>query len=192
MATTLEIVQGIAQAKANAWDGAHDERFVGNTVDGNIETGGDLAKKIGLRREEGCALHDSRVLDNFNVKMMGNKLTICYHTEYPASEAHRASLASDTESTIADIVKYLKKEYKKVVGEALKLSEPTEVDIRMEMVSRRRVSLYAYQTFTIGGMDAEAVSEPSEDRLDKAVRDFLALGRDKAKKPSNYKAKNEK
>ena len=60
------------------------------------------------------------------------------------------------------------------------------------MVSRRRVSLYAYQTFKIGGMDAEAISEPSEDRLDKAVRDFLSMGRSKAKKPSNYTAKNEK
>jgi hypothetical protein len=26
-----------------------------------------------------------------------------------------------------------------------------------------------------------------EERLDKAIRDFLALGRDKAKKPSNVK-----
>ena len=35
MATTLEIIQGIAQAAANGYDGAHDERFVpdGETKD---------------------------------------------------------------------------------------------------------------------------------------------------------------
>ena len=44
MATTLEIIQGLAQAAANAYDGAHDERF---SLDGQ-------ARKVGLRREEGC------------------------------------------------------------------------------------------------------------------------------------------
>ena len=34
MATTLEIIQGISQAAANAYDGAHDERFV---PDGEIQ-----------------------------------------------------------------------------------------------------------------------------------------------------------
>ena len=29
MATTYEIVQGIHQAAANAYDGSHDERFAG-------------------------------------------------------------------------------------------------------------------------------------------------------------------
>ena len=43
MATTLEIVRGIQQASANAYDGSHDEKF----------TGKDLAKEIGLKREQG-------------------------------------------------------------------------------------------------------------------------------------------
>tara|TARA_B100000287_G_scaffold424138_1_gene468334 strand:+ start:41 stop:589 length:549 start_codon:yes stop_codon:yes gene_type:complete len=181
MATTLEIVRGIAQARANAYDGAHDERFV---------DGEDLAKKIGLRREEGCALNDSRVMDGFNVKMSGNMLTICYHTEYTSKEASRKTLESDTAQTIADIVKYLKKEYKKIVGESLSLTEPTEVDVRVDPISMRRVAVYAYQSFKLAG-ESEPVSAESEDRLDKAIKDFLSLGRDKAKKPKNYTAKNE-
>jgi len=56
MATTLEIIQGINQAAANAYDGAHDERF----VDGD-------AKKVGLSREEGCPIIDSRVSDGFGI-----------------------------------------------------------------------------------------------------------------------------
>ena len=52
----LEIIQGLAQAAANGYDGAHDERYV---RDGE-------AKKVGLRREEGCPLLDKRVNDGLN------------------------------------------------------------------------------------------------------------------------------
>ena len=50
---TLKIVQGIAQAAANAYDGSHDERYA---ADGK-------ARKIGLNREEGDPILDKRVID---------------------------------------------------------------------------------------------------------------------------------
>ena len=182
MATTLEIVRGIHQAAANAYDGSHDERFVED----------DLAKKIGLRREEGCPITDSRVIDGFSVKVSGNQLSIIYHTEFNSKQAHSNSMESDIEQSIADIVKFLKKEYKKVSEGSLSLSNKSDCDINMQYISRQRVSVIACQKFDIGGMDAEAVAQGSEDdRLDKTVKDFLSLGRDKAKKPSNYTAKNE-
>jgi len=183
MATTLEIVKGIHQAAANAYDGSHDERF----------TGKDLAKEIGLRREEGCAIKDSRVIDGFNVKVSGNELHIIYHTEVTAKESHNTKLVSEIEQCIADIVKFLKKEYRKVSEGSLSLSNPSEVDINMEFISRLRTSVIATQSFTIGGIDAEQNNFPEsqEDRLDKAVKDFLSMGREQAKKPSNYTAKNE-
>jgi hypothetical protein len=182
MATTLEIVRGIHQAAANAYDGSHDERFVED----------DLAKKIGLRREEGCAITDSRVIDGFNVKVLGNQLTIIYHTEFTSKQSHSNNLISDVEQSVADIVKYLKKEYKKITSESLSLSDKSEVEIKMQPISRQRVSACAYQSFTIGKMDSEPVAaDQPEERLDKTIKDFLALGRDKAKKPSNYTAKNE-
>ena len=183
MATTLEIVKGIHQAAANAYDGSHDERF----------TGKDLAKEIGLRREEGCAIKDSRIIDGFNVKIAGNELCISYHTECTAKESHSSSMISDIEQSIADIVKFLKKEYRKVAEGSLSLKSPSEVDINMEYISRQRVSILAKQTLEIGGIDEEQKNSPGspEDRLDKSIKDFLALGREKAKKPSNYTAKNE-
>ena len=183
MATTLEIVKGIHQAAANAYDGSHDERF----------TGKDLAKEIGLKREEGCAIKDSRVIDGFNVKIAGNELQIIYHTECHAKDSHSPSKVSDIEQCIADIVKFLKKEYKKVAEGSLSLKSPSEVDINMEYISRQRVSIIAKQSFEIGGIDAEQNNSPGspEDRLDKSIKDFLAMGREKAKKPSNYTAKNE-
>ena len=53
----LEIIQGLGQAAANAYDGSHDERFV---RDGE-------AKKVGLNREEGCPIMDKRVNDGFKI-----------------------------------------------------------------------------------------------------------------------------
>ena len=56
--TTLQIIQGLSQAAANAYDGVHDERF---SLDGQV-------RKVGLKREEGCPIMDSRVNDGFSVK----------------------------------------------------------------------------------------------------------------------------
>jgi len=184
MATTLEIVRGISQAVANSYDGAHDERFV---------DGEDLVKKIGLRREEGCPIMDSRVMDGFFVKMQGTDLLVYYHTEVTSRESHDSGLENELKSYINDIVKYLKKEYKKVTGEALSLGEGSDIDVYKDFISRRRTSIMACQVFPIKGMDDStgSIREPSEDRLDKSIKDFLSMGRDQAKKPSNYTAKND-
>ena len=85
MATTLEIIQGIAQAAANAYDGSHDGRF---TPEGD-ET------KVGLHREEGCPINDSRVMDGFGVKFAGEDLIISYHGEMAMKDAHKNSFESD-------------------------------------------------------------------------------------------------
>ena len=182
MATTLQIVTALQQAAANAYDGAHDERF----------TGEDLAKEIGLKREGGCSIKDSRVIDGFNIRVMGNTVMLSYHTECTAKDSHKPQLTSDIEQCIADIVKFLKKEYKKVGGEgSLSLNKPSEIEINMQYISRQRGSIIAQQKFELGGVDAEHVGLPSpEDRLDKSIKDFLSMGAEQAKKPSNYTAKN--
>ena len=69
---TLEIIQGLAQAAANAYDGNHDERYA---YDGK-------ARKIGLRREEGDPILDSRVMDGFKVKFSGDSICIIYQSEW--------------------------------------------------------------------------------------------------------------
>ena len=185
MATTLEIVRGIKQAMANAYDGAHDERYV---------DGEDLVKKIGLKREEGCPMSDYRSMDAVFVKIHGTDMYVHYHTEVPSKDSHKSKLKSEIEQRIADTVNYLKKEYRKIVGETLSLGAGMDIDIDVQFISRRRVSIVACQGFPINGMDesTEAVNPGSpEDRLDKSIKDFLALGRESAKKPSNYTAKNE-
>jgi len=67
MATVYEIVQGLSQAAANAFDGALNE------------DGEQLI--AGLQREEGDAILDKRVLDGFNVKFYGNMMCLSYQSE---------------------------------------------------------------------------------------------------------------
>ena len=60
----IDIVNGLSQAAANAYDGALDEK------------GEPL--KVGLKREEGNPILDKRVIDGFNVSMLGNILILKY------------------------------------------------------------------------------------------------------------------
>ena len=53
MATTLEIIQGLAQAAAHGYDGGYDERY---SHDGQ-------ARPAGLKREEGDPILDRRGTD---------------------------------------------------------------------------------------------------------------------------------
>ena len=102
MATVYEIVQGIHQAAANAYDGAHDKKYSSDGED----------HKVGLKREEGDPIVDSRVMDGFNVRVSGNTLMLSYQAEIKLKEFHDNSFEDDVESTLNDIVKFLKKEYK--------------------------------------------------------------------------------
>ena len=168
MATVYDIVKGINQAAANAYDGSHDSRFV---VDGEDKT-------AGLKREKGCPINDSRVMDGFNVRMSGPKLIVSYQSEMPMAAFHNTKLDQELEQTYADIVKFLKKEYKKVTGDSLSLTASGEVEVLVQNTSKVRVFVIGKRYYKIGNLDGVLPeSPPSEDRLDKSIRDFIALGK---------------
>ena len=77
MATTLEIIRGIAQAAANAYDGAHD---LGSSYEGGDE------KIVGLKREEGHMINDRRGIDGFHVKFMGKIPRVTYTGKVQAQQ----------------------------------------------------------------------------------------------------------
>ena len=183
MANVLDIIQGISQAAANAYDGSHDERYA---ADGE-------ARRVGLKREEGDPILDSRVMDGFNVKYYGDKLCIEYHGKIKLKETHdTGKFENDINSRINDIAKYLKKEYKKVTGKALSLKKDGESDILAQHMSNIRSWVTAKQFYKIGGMDGVVDSyadvEP-EERLNKAIKDWLKLGN--GPKPKNVTRKKE-
>ena len=172
MATVLDVVRGLSQAAANAYDGALDEN------------GEPL--KVGLQREEGDPLIDKRVMDGFGVRFMGPYLCINYQTEVQLKEVYASGFETDMEQTVEDIAGFLKKEYRKITGNSVSLTAEGEIDVRVESSSRVRSWATAYRKYKIGGMqDVMVVGEATEDRIEKSYRDFLEQGGFKGKRHSN-------
>jgi len=189
MATAIEIIRGIAQAAAGGYDGALDEN--------------DEPIKIGLKREEGNMVNDSRTIDGFKIRLQGPSMILTYQSEIKLKEVHDNNFENDINQTLADISSFIKKEYKKITGDSLSLKEQGEADIVVQNVSRVRSWVQAKKIYNIpalassgvGTCEANLVDESgSEDRLDNAIKSFLAIGKDKyprTKKPQNVTRKGE-
>ena len=78
----IDIVNGISQAAANAYDGALDDK------------GEPL--KVGLKREEGNPILDKRVVDGFNVSIAGNILNIKYQGEIMLKDVYKGAASALT------------------------------------------------------------------------------------------------
>ena len=97
----LEIVQGRAQAASNAYDGAHDKRF---SLDGQ-------ERRLGLRREEGCPIHDSRVIDGFKVKFYGDMMCISYQSDIKLKEVYELVLKKYKIKTVESTIRRCLQEF---------------------------------------------------------------------------------
>jgi len=157
MATTLEIVNCISQVLSNTYDGALDES--GEPI------------KIGLRREEGNPLIDNRIMDGFGASVQGNRLHIKYHTEIPLKEVHSNDFEGEMESMVEKVKSFIQKEYKKIKKDPLTLSDPSEVDVLVEYISRIRTSVKVHKCWTIGGIPTEP-----EKEIDKEFEKMNKLG----------------
>ena len=81
---------------------------------------------------------------------------------------------------IQNVANFLKKEYKKITGASLSLSAEGEVDVLVQNTSKVRVFVVGKRYYKIGNLDGVLPeSVPSEDRLDKSIRDFISLGKNK-------------
>ena len=157
---TIDIIRGISQAAGNMYDGAVDEK--GEPVE------------IGLKREEGNPMLDKRVIDGCSVRCGGNVLTVSYHSELLLKDVYSQNLQNELEQTMADIVKYLKKQYRKITGNSLSLKDLGECDANVEKASGVRVFVTASKNYEISGLEGtEAVREPSTGDLEKSFRNFL-------------------
>ena len=171
----LEIVQGLSQAAANAYDGSHDERFV---RDGEI-------KKVGLRREEGCPIMDKRVNDGFKVSFGGNQMCIHYQSDIMLKEIYKGGFEDEMTRMINEIKKFLQKEYKVITGKSVSLTKQGDVSVIAQSVSNVRSFVQAYQYFNIGGIKVDPDAGGSENRkIEDSWRKFLDLD-NKNKRPQN-------
>jgi hypothetical protein len=171
----LEIVQGLAQAAANGYDGAHDERY---SYDGE-------SNKVGLKREEGEIMLDKRVNDGFKVKFQGNTMCIHYQADILLKDIYGGNFENEISQMINEVKKYLQKEYKKITGKSVTLTSIDEPQILAQSVSRVRSFVNAHQYFKISGIKEDPDAGGSENRtVDAAIRKFLDLNNNN-KRPQN-------
>ena len=159
--STLEIIQGLAQAAANAWDGGHDERF---TLDGQV-------RKVGLNREEGCPIMDKRVNDGFSVKFYADSMCINYQSDTRLKDVQDPKYEQEIERMLNEVKKFLQREYKSITGNSVTLKKKGEPKILVQSTSNVRTFVQAYQHYTISGIKGDAPYEPSVNDI---TRKFLA------------------
>jgi hypothetical protein len=160
---TLDIIRGIAQASANAYDGALDDK--GEPI------------KVGLKREEGHPVYDSRQMDGFKCRIQGNNLILSYQSDIKLKDVYAKDFENDCNQTCADIMKWLKKEYKKVTGNNLSCTPHDDIDILVQSTSKVRVFVTISKMYKIGGLDSvDDRLKPSEDRVEGRFKKFLEMG----------------
>ena len=129
MATTLEIIRGLSQAAANSYDGSHLE---------NVAHDGD-SRPVGLRREEGNPITDSRVMDGFTVKFSADKICIHYQTDVKLKEVYSNGFEAEMGDMIGKVKSFLQKEYKKVTGNSISLKEDPDSELHVDVQNISRV-----------------------------------------------------
>ena len=171
MSNILEIVKGLNQAASNAYDGYEH-----------------MDEKVGLRREEGNPIVDSRIMDGFKVRFSADKMIVTYQSDIPLKELHpRGQFENEIERTFGDIVSFLKKEYKKITKSSVTLTEMGDAEMMVQSTSRVRNWVQATKQYKIG-TDSEVVSigRTSDEKMEDGIKKFLDLSSDK--RPSNDKA----
>ena len=182
---TLDIVRGIAQAASYCYDGALDP------------TGKPY--EIGLKREEGDPIIDSRRIDGFKVKIMADILTINYQTECTLKEVYSTPFENNIDATMEDIRKHLQKKYKEITGDTLSLKAEDECHVLVQELSRVRCFALAQKSYHIGGLEGIAPNDGVETKatvlknaergaLEKSFKNFLDLKTDKRPKNDTRRA----
>ena len=178
----IDVAKGISQVSGISYDGALDDE--GNRIE------------LGLKRDEGHPVLDSRQMDGFKIRMHGPLLLVTYQADVKLKDVHDKSFENDIEQTLGDIVKHVKKEYKKITGNALTLSpiKDEEANILVQSTSNVRVFVVATKKYKIGNLDGvEEIAQPSdENRLDDSFKKFLDQGGFDGKKASNVTRKDVK
>ena len=157
MATVYEIIQGLGQAAANAYDGAHDESL---QADGR-------ARLVNLSREDGHLINDRRVMDGFGVKFHGPLLRVTYQAETRIKEVQDNGFEDEVARKLQEIVKFLKKEYKAITGNTVTLTKEGDHHILVQRISNYRTDVQAHCDYRIGGLTevVDVEEGPADDRL---------------------------
>ena len=179
MSTVEEVAKGLSQVMADKYDGAMDDE--GNPLETGLKRGTFDAK-----------LTDKRVNDGFGLSLNGNILVLNYEGEVSMKELKDKNFEGDVEQTLADVLKFVKKHYKRVTGETLKCKPVGEVSMSVQSTSRVHTWVEAQMRYEVQGMDGVDMKNPSGEELcDQSIKVWLSLGK-KSKKAQNDTRKKEK
>lgn len=181
----LDIVQGISTAIANSQHGAIEPK-----QDGEID---DVKVKVGLKREKADEKNkpylEKQLIDGFKVSYTNNGIVIHYQSDIRVCDADDKKFESKVANTIEDVASFIRKQYKKVTGNALTLTKQGDPDIIVQEVSKVRCTVQATQVYKFGGFsDAEDAPATAAERLEQGIKDFLSIGKNRyaeAKEPEN-------
>lgn len=172
MADLMEVIKGISQVMAQTYDGARDEN--GEPI------------KAGLRREKVAAFTscECRLLDGFRARVTHHAakdgsfpcLIVSYQSELKLEEAHSPKLGEQVEDHIAEALKYLKKEFKKVTGKELSVEKYGDVNMLVEEMSRIRIFVTAQCHYKIGGVDMPKLEDKKDVERSEQLQKWLKLG----------------
>ena len=125
-------------------------------------------------------------MDGFQVKFHGPILRLTYQAETRIKDVKDPGFEDEVVQRLVAIIKFLKKEYKAITGDTLTLTLEGEHHILVQRISNYRTDVQAHCDYRIGGLtDTVEVNEGTDDdRLDGAIKDWLALG-PKNKRPKN-------
>lgn len=169
MVDVYEIVRGIHQAAANAFDGS--------LTDGHhkLKEYGEEFERVlaGLKREEGDPVLDKRVIDGFKVATQGNYMKLSYQGEVELKEVHGENFEDDIVELIENIVKFLKKEYKTITKETLSLEQVEEPHVVVRHLNRHRTWVEAVCVYKIGGIDPQNQKGEAEEKLAKSFKKWI-------------------
>ena len=176
MATVMDIIQGLSQVAANSYDDMCEE------------------KETGLKRDQEVGIRDKRVIDGFKMRLhSGNKLCVMYTTEVLLSDVMQKEKYKDTlHQNVSDVVSFIKKEYKKVTGNSLSLTEIKNMEPELEMMQTSRVRVEAKLTchYEVGGLEELAKEDPHREKMHSKFKKWLEQSSDK--RPENDTRKVEK
>lgn len=138
---------------------------------------GDPSVAVGLKREIGDPILDSRIMDGFNARFHGNHLIINYHSLMSPRDFHRKPVEEIKQNildTFANIEKFLKKECSAMGAGRLNLTPVGEEDILIQFINRKKYNCVAKKVYKVRGAGAEEVSS-DEQKMHKlyTIKNFI-------------------
>ena len=122
-------------------------------------------------------------------------MCLSYMSEVTLKEVYANGFETRIEEQIAEIVKFLKKEYRKIRNESVSLTAEGEIDVHVQNSTRVRSWVTAKMHYRVGGLNEEnAVRAEQDTKPEDSFRKFIDQGGwtgDGGKRPQNDTRKKE-